>query len=153
MCRSMAARSDGCGFGVLRKPHCGTLCRNTISGDDTRGQENKASRSLPFPLCSGCLSKAPQREREDRRRKILALEDQACSLLAMGVGRTGPRSLRSRSKEQGQNLSSMTKEDGWQGVWLGAGLSWVPRCRAWVGRIAPEGKLRGEDSDPGLRSI
>lgn len=63
-------------------------------------------------------------------------------LAGHGGGEDRPKEL----EEQGQNLSSMTKEDGWQGVWPGAGLSWVPRCRAWGGRIA-----RGEDSDPGLR--
>lgn len=69
LCRNtISGRSDGCEFGVVRKPHCGTLCRNIISGDSRRGQENKASRSLPFPLCSGRLSKAPQRERGQKEK-------------------------------------------------------------------------------------
>ena len=66
-----------------------------------------------MPLALGSLNKVPERERErEREREILSpgamrlgrwsqREDYAFSLLAMEMGKTGPRSLRDGIKEQG----------------------------------------------------
>lgn len=60
-------------------------------------------------------------------------EDYVSSLLAMEMGKTEPRSLRDRIKEQG-NLDPVTCEPG-------VGWSQLPRCRAWDGMKGPEEKL------------
>lgn len=97
-------------WGVARKPHCVTLGGSLELETAEMGRRTRPAGHIspPFPL--GSLSKAPQREREKtggegslplgpmRLGRWSQRLDQACSLLAIGVERTGPRSLRVRSK-------------------------------------------------------
>lgn len=138
-------------WGAIKKPLCGTWVEiPSLELETTEVSKGQGQQVLSVPLALGSLSKAPQRRQS---RKILfpghheagemVPERRSCLLVAGhgGGGGTGPRSLKGRNKEQGQRLSSVRKKHGWQGVWPGAGWSWLPRCRTWDGMNGPEGEL------------